>query len=369
MLLTLLLAFIMIGNRDGGVKYYIPEHLHLSFGLIFIYGIFSTYLNTSSYIGLVKISGLFLVIFLAFSLSKYFMLQENSENYYKIIILITSLVVGSSFLLFVLGVNLGRVSEDGGRFSGWVDNPNTLAMMLMIVFPVVLLNSLKDRRLGLFSPRILLFFLITIVALTGSRSAAAGIGVAAIVIFSYQKGGKERLVLLSIVSIAVVTLVGFELKDVILNIVSYKRFGNLILSGREEVWAVAFMLIQNQPYFGYGFDTETTLIDQYHHLLITHQGKVFHNSYLSYIVHLGLIGAMPLLWIIIYSIRSLMFLRFHSNNPEEFRMRLVSAAIVFSSLVHAIFETWLFSPGNLANLIFWVALFSLNCRARNITPN
>jgi len=365
-----LLVFVFYAHTTFREKseYFFPDHLYLAFGSMVVYAITVTYLSTEAFTGIYKILGLTFILILASRLSKYFMVAEHNGSFCRSMITVGMLVVFSSVILYALGINMGRGAGET-RFSGWTDNPNTLGMMLLPIYPILLLFSFKVKKISLTSPRVLLVLAIVVVVLTGSRASLAAIGVSTLVIVSFQEGGKIKLVLLGIISLLVVALVGSELREAMENMAAFQRSETLVLSGREQVWALGIMLIGENPYFGYGFDEEVALISQYSHLLHDHQGKVFHNSYLSYVVHLGFIGAVPLIWLIAVSLKNLLTLKTNSSSYQEMNMKLIAGAMVLSSLVHAIFETWLFSPGNLATLLFWIALFSLNSQKRIIRSN
>jgi len=367
----LLLAFVLVTGVVKRTEFpsIIPLHVHLCFAFIFIEGSIVTISAAGIGSGVAKLAGWGFLLYVAYNLYKHFVTDTDRNNYYRIMLLVSKVIIYSTMVFYIFNINLGRFSEGSGRFTGWVDNPNTLAMLCLPLFPFLLLYSIKNKSISIGSPRVLLAMLAFIIMLTGARSVLAASVVATIVIVSYQKGGKDRLVLLAILGALAVTFVGFEIQSFVENFSTFQRSGDLALSGREKVWALAIMLIDQNPYFGYGFDSEGALIKQYHELLLGHQGKVIHNSYLSYVISIGLIGAIPLVWIILYSLYSVFKIRSSSHNESEFNFKLVSGALVMASFIHAIFETWLFSPGNHATLLFWVSFFCLNSRKSGIIEN
>jgi len=359
LMLLLLFYFFLKKEVKNEIEYELPNIIYYIFFFIFIQAGAVTYLSNVTGNGIFKLVGFGVVIFIASKLSNHFMREGNRNNYYKVMLIVSQLVVYSSVIFYVLGLNLGRVGEGGGRFSGWVDNANTLALMFIPLFPFILLASFRSRKLSVGSPRVILVLMIFIIILTGTRSVAIGITVATIVMLFFHKGSTAKAVVLIFLSLLIIYMLGLELQDVLSQFKSFKRDENLLLSGREEVWGLAIYLIQQNPYLGFGFDTESFLIEQYSHMLNNHQGATFHSSYLSYIVHLGFIGAIPLLFFALLLFVSIFKIKNDSNDPQIMDIKYISASIVLSSLVHAIFETWLFSPGNLAMLLFWLAAFNL----------
>ncbi len=359
-LVLILLIFLYSKKVEKySIEYILPNSVYFVLGLLLLHAATVTYMNSHGGNGISKLIGFAVILLIASKLSVHFMRKENRNYYYKILLFISILVVYSAIIFYFLGLNLGRVGEGGVRFSGWVDNANTLALMFIPLYPAILLASIRNKRLSFASPRVILLLMIFIMILTGTRSVAIGVCIATLVIFLSQRGSTEKAILLFTLSLFIVYLFGLEIQDFTSHFKSFQRNDDLLLSGRDEVWGLAIYLIQQSPYFGFGFDTEAILIEKHASVLENHQGATFHNSYLSYLVHLGFIGAIPIIWIGAVSIASFFNIRKYSDDQQVVDIKHISAAVVLSSFVHAIFETWLFSPGNLAMLLFWLALFNL----------
>lgn len=133
------------------------------------------------------------------------------------------------------------------------------------------------------------------------------------------------------------------------------------LNSREDLWNARLLEFSMAPLFGLGLGNEfsgdsTKWIDDQGIAtsdLYGAAGKVEPgSSYLAVLSNTGLVGAVSLLFLFSKVIRDLW--RFWIYIPLGQRMEVVGVLAFFG--VHGIGEGWVYSPGSLLCVIFWLAL-------------
>lgn len=302
--------------------------------------------------------GLIVTISAAYYLVKHLSDPEHQKQFELILTNIASTIIYSSFLMLIVGINLGRGS---GRFTGWTDNPNTLGAMLLAISPVIMLRVLKKSEKGKIFDKITLIILIIDLISTGSRSSILGILISSWIILLMVMPTKR--IVISIIPLLII-LALFTNEESIYNYLQktrqFSRQAEKVtdLSGRKEVWGFGIKLFEEQPLIGYGFGFEKMILKEYSSRFTQHSGWYFHNSYLSSLIAVGLLGTIPLLALLaLASIKGLYLIHQLSINSEPNRMIIYFLALLYSSLFHGFYETWLFSPGNMNILLFWTSVF------------
>ncbi|MBF0193033.1 MAG: O-antigen ligase family protein [Magnetococcales bacterium] len=290
---------------------------------------------------------------------------EYWNTFKKAIIYGVGFVTYSNIVFYILGQNLGR-GITSGRFTGWIDNPNTLGIILLGGFPVVLheifLANENKKKLLLGLLFALMVFLLIV---TGSRSALMGL-VFTIIFMLWRLS----FLLRSAGFLLAILLLLFFDGSLLLTISQWSIFSpNMlptfarnsvdILSGRSEVWQLGWQLVNLAPLFGHGMGAEAVLIEALIPTTSIHQGVNVHNSYLSLLIASGWLGSAPILLLVVLGIiratANIISKNTQHNNPK---IDLISVAfLVFVS--HAFFETWIFSPGSVYGFVFWTFNFAL----------
>jgi hypothetical protein len=119
-------------------------------------------------------------------------------------------------------------------------------------------------------------------------------------------------------------------------------------SGRTEAWRGALGLAADRPVVGYGFGTEDrTFVDRY----VFFNSNVPENSYIGIVLQLGLVGLLVLL--------ALSFALVRTTLKAGSRCIAAAATASFAAaLVLALFQSYLYAPGNAATITAWVCAFA-----------
>lgn len=192
-----------------------------------------------------------------------------------------------------------------GRFNGLLGNPNGLGLYSSIFF--ILFSIYNNLFPGNFSKKekSLIYLLIVIsILLSGSRNSIITIIIFSIsaLIFRYSTLLGFTLIILIIVSNDLISNFIYSLIET-LGLTEYFRLDEAEkVSGRVIAWEFAWQNIQDNYFFGKGFDYTNYLYIKFYEVLSMkgHLGNA-HNSYLTIWLDTGLIGLLLLLRALIIS--------------------------------------------------------------------
>lgn len=284
---------------------------------------------------------------------------------FELVANIARVVIVSATLFYIARIDLGR----GGGFAAWMDNPNTLALILapgMVIF----MAGCIERRPGWFIWHAA--FLIVgaaIIWTTNARSTILWMAFSGVAFWIYRRGPAFTSIAL-LAALATVLMWWEPIRDFTVDTLglnwSARNVGISPLSGREEVWRLGWDLFLKRPVQGYGFGTTQELIRAESWRFTQFQGGHFHNSYIEALVEVGLIGLLAFV--------SFLFITVGRGIADAARTRVLPAeswplaAIPFAILVgamgHALFETWLLAAGNADAPLFWTCAFLIYHQAQ-----
>lgn len=307
----------------------------------------------------VYFAGIILVLAASWLLAGHVASRNAQSRFFEIIANVGRVVILSNMLMLVAGLNLGR---GGYRFSGWTDNPNTLALMMAPTLIILIAQILERRRNALLwnVPFILMGLLLLIQA--DSRAGILWIGIACLALFAFRQGvGISFWV--SVVLGALFVFFWNDISAFVISIVDRDtaKVDADILSGRSEMWPIGLDLFLEKPLVGHGPGMSEPMLDALGGTFREAQGSQFHNSYLTILVEAGVVGAMALLIVVgvalFGGVRSSSLLRIHKN--PRWPTQALPWAILLGALGHAFFETWILSPGNANSFILWTCIWLL----------
>jgi hypothetical protein len=304
-------------------------------------------------------AGIFLVLAASWLLAGHVASRNGQSRFFEIIANVGRVVIVSNILMLAVGLNLGR---GGYRFSGWTDNPNTLALMMAPTLIILIAQILERRRNVLFwnVPFILMGVVLLIQA--DSRAGILWIGLACLALFAFRQGvGISFWV--SVVFGALFIFFWNDISAFVISLVDRDtaKVNADILSGRSEMWPVGLDLFYQKPLVGHGPGMSEPILNALDGTFREAQGSQFHNSYLTILAETGVVGALALLLVfgvaLFGGVRSSSLLRVHKN--PRWPTQALPWAIVIGALGHAFFETWILSPGNANAFVLWTCLWLL----------
>ncbi|MEK8106817.1 O-antigen ligase family protein [Micromonospora sp. M12] len=130
-------------------------------------------------------------------------------------------------------------------------------------------------------------------------------------------------------------------------------------NGRTQTWQAAFELWQSRPTLGYGYASGMHLFEQ------TRQNGFFnvnvnlvHNSYLQWLLELGVIGVAPILVLLFAAIRAALLAPMGALNSGLIWL-------VITGLLIQVTESTMFGMGQPYPYVFWLAVAGVLVRTRD----
>lgn len=254
-------------------------------------------------------------------------------------------------------VDASRFGDIGGRVCGVFDNPNVLAVFLLLGMPLLLVWTTAENTTG---KRILgwIGFLFTSLCLvfTWSRGAWLG-GMAATLLFllCFSRGTLMLLLLLPLPLWAVLPLLPHSVSN---------RFSGILMTGESSVryrintWKGVCRMLAEHP-FGIGCGDE---IFHFHYPAYAVSGteRVMHSHmlWLQLGVEIGILGGALFLWLLLRLLRGVIgFLRYSERGFPRAEAVALSASILGVTVMGVFDSVWYCKP------LFWLlwCLLALLC--------
>lgn len=253
-------------------------------------------------------------------------------------------------------------------------NPNSLgAIMSVFAAPILLWGTLIDNTPIVHHRRMLLFGLSMYLTLY-SRSRAGLLASFLSCSLLCLALRKYRLLANGIViAVIIVTAAAIFNPDAFWATVSstkesviYKDKDSAlgVFASRQTPWQHAMHSIHQHLWFGSGFGTTDNGVDASAYLsrFSTMEGVTSENgsSYLAIVSWVGVVGVLPFALVLLSLVTSILRTCFWMLNTETpYHLAVPLSMVVFSGLVHAGFEDWLFAPGYYLCIFFWCMAFIL----------
>jgi O-antigen ligase len=349
-LLFLYLSLVLVGKKKR-LSISVDQILLIgSFLAIFIHSlIFSEELHASSLI-LVGVLWLILAYFIQIYHGRSWVLKKIDSSLY---------VFGITFILInIFAISLFGIQEFlvESNFRGITQNSNYLAVILTLIFPIYFCRYFdidsKKKKTNI----LILACCITLILLTRSRTALISVFLTIAFYFGFTiRFQKKSLPILFkyVFFIFVGAIIIWQGMDLMLS----KYDGQAAFSTREKLILLRLEAISQRPFAGWGFAVNKfTEYDQFHIYNAGEKGNVA----LAVLEELGIIFGSIVLAVISY-----IFYKSISRLMSSSKTRALGL-VLFTSIVIAQAETWLFNFYGIAALIVWLIVFiSLSNMARN----
>lgn len=318
---------------DVRILYFLP---------FFIIGFISSYaFSPDLSASIVRDISYFMVVITIFTFFRYTYENQRQELFENLIVIFL-LVFGISMLGVVPPFKAAFYMQ--GRLRGVMGNPNGLALLCIMSFPIVdYLSANKSYSLPQAGLKLLKILIILCLVLTGSRNGVMSvmIYILARLFFTYGVSAK----VLSLIGIVGIVVIAMNYKTIIRDVpalAKYSRSETLNdASGRTDVWNVAIQEIKRNPWIGNGNYYYNIYFANYAEFygLVARQWFGVWNSYLAFLLDSGIIGLLSYLFFLFGLIK-------YGGNLRWILPFL--AAALFS----AIFESWLVASLNVSTPMF-----------------
>jgi len=358
-------AVLAVGAAAGFVLYL--RQRHASFGIFHWVGVccilsalVSALVSIYGVVALLKTGSLALLFLYAATGARLAIRGREVQFLSGLLLMCELLAYGSALLYFVFR----------DPFFG---NPNSLgATMGVVVIPALLWGVLISEGTPLYRRRI--FALAVAIGLLFSSYSRAGIGAAAVsclvlclALRRYRLLAKGALLALVMATVVVIRapMQGDDSDSLISAFIYKGKPETELLESRERPWQRTTEVIREHPWFGSGFGTSATNVDEvqekpgvYSSNLATH--REHGDSYLAIVQWMGLLGVAPFaLLALLVAGSAIRVWLWAWRTASPFSPAIPIAAIVTAGLVHAAFEDWLFAVGYYLCVFFWSLAFAL----------
>lgn len=269
---------------------------------------------------LLKISTMYIIVFLGFNLRK-FESQSETINFIYLFFLFSVFITVISLFLYPVGVF-------GDRLAGFFDNANSLAGIstLSSVFCLwtCLVTSNRKTRIvfGLF-----LLISVIVVLMTKSRAGLLSLGVVSLYVL--YKGGALKASLIMFIMILFYSVANLYLTEIF--VVRDINFDN-----RVDLFSNQFHTFLQSPIFGYGLGESSEYV------------ILAESSYMSLLASSGIVGSL-----IFISIP--MFLFISSLKSKDSR-KVLSSISLLTILSLSATEAYLVGIGNPISILYFTLL-------------
>lgn len=188
--------------------------------------------------------------------------------------------------------------QSGHRLQGFADHPNALGEIAAIL----ILMAVTARRQALIGRATFygsLGFGVATILATGSRTALVAVVTAWGLVASRNSrfGGAVAIVSLGVLSLILVLAACGALPDITKYFGELSRSGRgseiLTLTGRTDLWDIAWTKIMQKPFFGWGYYGTEQLIADSVDPKFADQAKHAHNMFLQSLLSVGFLGSLP----------------------------------------------------------------------------
>jgi len=225
------------------------------------------------------------------------------------------------------------LEDDRMRAAATFDNPNGLAVYLVLIIPT-LLYCLKDK---LFANKFLipcLAILILGILCTGSRKGVITAGLSFFLFFWIFK--KYNYLLVSSILFLLVCTLFIATTNLSSRFTSDRM--EYELSARFTVVPLGLRMFADHPLFGLGYDGFSDNLQRY--VPRAEKGRKPHNEYIDHLVSYGLVGIVPFLAIFFYPLAFFFKRLFFFAPSPEFTAQKNMAGVGVSSIVPFMINNW-----------------------------
>lgn len=283
----MLIRYLRFRDHEFSIPNLIPWSLILGWGL------YVCYITPDPVIAVKYYTGTIIIPFLIFIIFDNLRLNDKVLTGFIDAMLAAGAVLGMFSVYIFFKFNM----REGMRVPSLWNDFNMVALYFMIAFMFNLSFLLKCR-----SNRKKLYYIITIffillgIYLTKTR----GVWLAMIISIAIFVIKRPKIIIPTIILFGLFSLVFYNIiEDRILSVIYFEQDKSSL--GRLQAWASTVLLILQNPYWGYGFDTYHLLqydVMSYYIVDVPHP----HNTYLRTIQEMGFIGAILYYYLIIKAV-------------------------------------------------------------------
>jgi len=328
------------------------------------------YADSFSYSFLRGLSFTLLVFALMKGLSAHFFSSVNCLHFFRLKYYAAWITILPMFLMFATGVNYG-VTIIMGQYAGLFGNQNMFGIFSALIVPYAMFHwrVVARKRWEKAADILLLAAIFGGLWYSNSRNGLASCMIAVgsyLFVLNSQSRIKSIAAALCVVTALLISptlnsdLTRFIRKGTAVSPQVTTFSSQIVEEKRYEMWKGVWPMLWKEKLTGYGFASSHLLVFPF--TKDEAAGRAMHNSYLEIFGDLGLPGLILLL-LILYRVTVMAgALILQRSEYLERNINAVFISVFAAGSVNAFFESWMFSVGNLASLMYWACVAGIVAR-------
>jgi len=328
------------------------------------------YADSFSYSFLRGLSFTLLAFALMKGLSAHFFSSVNCLHFFRLKYYAAWITILPMFLLFIAGINYG-VTIIMGQYAGLFGNQNMFGIFSALITPYVMFHWRAVARKK-WERVVDILLLVTIFGGLWYSNSRNGLASCMIAVGSYLFVLNSQSRIKSIAAALCVVMAFLISPTLKSDLTRFIRKGTavspqvttfssqIVEETRYEMWKGVWPMLWKEKMTGYGFASSHLLVFPF--TKDEAAGRAMHNSYLEIFGDLGLPGLILLL-LIFYRVAVMAgALILQRSEYLERNINAVFISVFAAGSVNAFFESWMFSVGNLASLMYWAGVAGIVAR-------
>lgn len=330
----------------------------------------SLYADNFSYSFFRAISFILLAYSVMRGIAIYLFNSSNCIRFFQLKYYAAWIMLVPAMVMLLSGVGYG-ITIIMNQYAGFFGNQNMYGTFSALITPYVLFHwkVMAQKKWAKWADVALLLVVLAGLWFSNSRNGMMSF-VLAVAVYFYVVNLQNRIkIIFAAMCLLIILFVSPTLKS---DLVSFVRKGTdkslqvtdfasqMSEEERFKMWSGVWPLFWKQKLTGYGFASSHLLVFPF--TRDEEAGRALHNSYLEIFGDLGLPGVVLLLLLLYQvSVKSILLIQQRGEYLER-NINAVFIAVFVAGSVNALFESWMFSVGNLTSLLYWVPVAGVVAR-------
>ena len=303
-------------------------------------------------------------------MTAYILSSANCVRFFQLKYYTAWIMLAPAMIILLSGFGYG-ITIIMNQYAGFFGNQNMFGTFSALMTPYVLFHwrVISQKKWEKWADVLLLLVILAGLWFSNSRNGMISCVIAVTVYFFVVNLQNRIKIVLASACLLLVLSISQTLKS---DLVSFVRKGTdksaqvtdfvsqMSEEERFKMWSGVWPLFWKQKLTGYGFASSHLLVFPF--TRDEEAGRALHNSYLEIFGDLGLPGFILLLLLFYQvAVKSISLIQQRGEYLER-NINAVFISVFVAGSANALFESWMFSVGNLTSLLYWVPVAGVVAR-------
>lgn len=303
-------------------------------------------------------------------MTAYILSSANCVRFFQLKYYTAWIMLVPAMIILLSGFGYG-ITIIMNQYAGFFGNQNMFGTFSALMTPYVLFHwrVISQKKWEKWADVLLLLVILAGLWFSNSRNGMISCVIAVTVYFFVVNLQNRIKIVLASACLLLVLSISQTLKS---DLVSFVRKGTdksaqvtdfvsqMSEEERFKMWSGVWPLFWKQKLTGYGFASSHLLVFPF--TRDEEAGRALHNSYLEIFGDLGLPGFILLLLLFYQvAVKSISLIQQRGEYLER-NINAVFISVFVAGSANALFESWMFSVGNLTSLLYWVPVAGVVAR-------